>query len=114
MGLNIFQGALLLDTEHSKKLRKEGEINICVGGNLVHITLDKQKNLTFTTCDEVKEVKVLPFDDNTIIIKQDLIYKCKQEGKVYTTQGVIEYDKESDTFFKRPKKVVKIDSVYYR
>lgn len=114
MGLNVFQSVLLLDTEHSKKLKKEKQLNVYYGGNEVNIKLDEEGGIQFDVKPVNKEIKVVELDDETIYLKKETIDKLKLGEQVLTTYGKVKYDIEKETYLLEPKKIVKIENIIYR
>lgn len=114
MGLNVFQNVLLLDTEHSKKLKKEKELNVYYGGNEINIKLDEKGGIQFDVKLLMKEIKVVEFDNDTAYLKKETIDKLKHGEEVLTTYGKVKYDFEKETYLLEPKKIVKIENIIYR
>lgn len=114
MGLNVFQNVLLLDTEYSKKLKKEKEINVYYGGNDVNIKLNEKGEVQFHVKPAMKEIKVVEFENDTAYLKKEIIDKLKHGEQVLTTYGKVKYDIEKETYLVEPKKIVKIENIIYR
>lgn len=114
MGLNVFQNVLLLDTEHSKKLKKEKELNLYFGGNEVKIKLDEKGGIQFDVNPAKKEIKVVEFDNDTAYLKKETIDKLNHGEEVLTTYGKVKYDFEKETYLVEPKKIIKIEKIIYR
>lgn len=110
----VLQEVLVLDTETSKKLKKGGKVDVLLSGIVVHITIDDEKELHFTTEERKQEVIVKEFEDNVIYMKKDKLQAILSGTAQEISSGILSYDKENDKFILKPKEVDKVKLVLYR